>query len=134
LIITGSLILSVIIAIVMISVMMHASRWWLRLIFFIIGLGAANIAMGIVTPGVGWTLFINTLLFGGVGVYSIRKAGLVNRVVGVIFVIIAIALLIPSINAFGYQTPKTIWGALTDSAETGWRILLDTLQKVFAKT
>lgn len=133
-IITGSLILSVIIAVVMISVMMHAKKWWLRLIFFIIGLGAANIAMGIISPGTGWTLLINTLLFIGVGVYSVQKQGVANRVMGFVFIIIGIALLIPAINAFGYQTPKTIWSALVDSAQTGWRIFMDTLQKVFGKT
>ena len=132
---TGSFFFMLVVSVVLIAFTMKVERWWGRLILFIFSIGAVNITLGIASPGNGWTVLANTLLFGAMGILYFRTSGGLNKVFGVVFVIIALALLYPTVVAFnsdGMEAPMSVWEVLEQAWQTGWRTFTGTLDQVFA--
>lgn len=133
--ISGAFVLPLIVALVSFVLTVTQKSWIVKLIFFIVALGAAAIAMGVISLDLGWVLLVNALLFITAGITAVRVPESVgNKVLGIVLIVLGIALVLPAIRALAADTTDTVWGTLVDSFEQGWATFADTLRRVFGAT
>lgn len=127
---TGSFILSLIIAVVSVYLVVTLKNWGAKLIFFILALGASNTVAGIYSLDANLVLFINTALFLVAGFSSVKLKGTGGRVLGIVLIIMGVALFLLFVNGISPTTPGTVWNAIAESAKGGVSLISGFLHQL----
>lgn len=129
--ISGPFVVALIVAVLFSILAIAVKGWILKLIFFIIALGAVTTTVSIAGLASGWGLLINAGLFIATGVTAFRVKTLGNRIFGIILAILGVALLFPAIQELTAGTTDTLWGTIVSSFQSGWNQLIDVIRRVF---
>lgn len=104
--------------------------WVVRLIGFVLGLGATTIVLSFIPIDTGWRMLITAILFLGFGAISIRLKGGGDRILGIVLLALGIVLVVPAIDAIGANAPGTVWGMIMESFRQGFATLMDAAHKL----
>ena len=128
---SGLFVLYLIVALVAFVLTMTMKSWVLQLVFFIVTIGAANLAMTAAALGSGWVLLVNAVLLLAIGANAVRVVSTGNRVLGIVLLVLGVFSLFLAINSLGTEMPGTVWDAIVRSFQQGWTTTMDILQNVF---
>lgn len=133
-VISGAFLVPFVLALIFLVLLLTLRSWVAKLIFFLLTLGAATIAGGVVSLGTGWMLLINATLFIGAGVTALRVRTTGNRIFAIIMIVIGVALVVPAISALSLDATDTFWSTAMRSLEQGWITFGEMLRRVFTST
>lgn len=127
---SGSFVLFLLIAVVSVVLAWKMKSWIVKLLAFLLALGAANFMVNAATPDNRWSLFVTTAIFIIVAVAAWRAEGTGNRVLSIILFVLGAALIILLLDGLGSSAPSSIWSAITDSLYNGWQVFISTFQRI----
>jgi len=132
--ISGALVVSLLVALIAVTLALTLKNWIARLLLFLVALGASSIATANLGLDAAWSGLISIVLFIVVGVTAIRHRDLGSRILGIILIIIGLVLILPSVEALGAATPGTIWEAIVSSFQRGLVAFNDSIRRAFGGT
>ncbi len=90
------------VAIIAYAIALFVKNFIVKIIFGLIAVGAATVAMNETGVPIGWIFLVQAVLFAGVGISSLKfKDDKFNRITGIILVILAIVLVILAVTNLG---------------------------------
>lgn len=123
-------IIAAIIMLVSLGFAANAKNWAVRLVCFILGLGATTFVLSFIPIDTGWRMLITAILFLGFGAISIRLKGAGDRILGLVLLALGIVLVVPAIDAIGANAQGTVWSIIMESFRQGFATIMDAAHKL----